>query len=141
MKSSNSYLYHSGVLGMRWGVRRSRKAKVSVTKKGTKETTAIDKAKAPQHNKPIAKPIAKPKALEDMTNEEIQAYNTRKQLENTYKSLQPKPNVSLGRKFAGTVLNKVVAPVAMDIGRKYLTNVAMNTLKIPASPPPKQKTS
>lgn len=74
------------------------------------------------------------KSVHEMTNEELQAYNTRKQLETTYQNYQPKPQISKGKQFVQAVGSKVIAPVAIEVGKKYLTKVAMDAMKLKASP-------
>ena len=64
---------------------------------------------------------AQPKRLQDMTNEELAAYNTRKQLEETYLKYQPKPEVSKGKQFVKAVLTKAIVPAMQKAGQEYLT--------------------
>lgn len=191
-------IYHYGVLGMKWGVRRYRNSYGVLTKAGTAQTKKIEKeydelskaanltAKGKERKAKLAadykeltgktlsslkssskKPsifdsdeyeaiknmtneelVARNyrsqlentfiqnqsrsdkstprmselqrKSVKDMTNEELQAYNTRKQLENTYVSLQPKEQISKGQQAVSTVVNKVLLPVAINAGKKYL---------------------
>lgn len=197
-------LYHYGVLGMRWGVRRYRNSYGALTKAGSQQTKKIEKEynelanvktltkKGAQRKEKLAseykeltgrsiksvgastkKPnvstsddlkrvedmsneelqaynirkqlentylsnqsrTGKPsssqnKRVQDMTNDELQSYNTRKQLENTYLNLAPKKEVSKGKKFTETVTQKVLVPVAIDVGKKYLTGKVTNVLGI-----------
>lgn len=90
-------------------------------------------------------PISQPspayriKPLHDLTNEELQTYNTRKQLETTYLSYQPKPQISKGKQFVNLVMHKVIEPVAIDVGKRYLNKVASDKLNIKTPPPAKAK--
>lgn len=64
-------------------------------------------------------PDQKPKALKDMTNAEIQERIDRIRLEQTLASLTPQQK-SKGKEFADTMVNNVIKPVALDVGKKYL---------------------
>ena len=61
-----------------------------------------------------------------MTNEELSSYNTRKQLETTYLGYQPKARVSKGKQVVGFLAKKVALPVAIDIGKAYLTSLGVD---------------
>lgn len=155
-------LYHYGRLGMKWGQHiylnryggltnsghiRVKKLESQhdnlsrirrLSDKGTKHKADIEKEyehltgrSIYDRNKPAT---SGPKSVKDMTNEELTAYNTRKQLETTYQSFQPKESVSKGKRFVTVVGTKVVAPVAIDVGKKYLTKVAMDSLKLKVEP-------
>ena len=156
---SNGEIYHHGVPGMHWGVRRSHTKYGALTASGEKKATQLKKEHESlssistltqkgkerkteiqsEYKKLTGKSIAtkkeetevkKPKTLSNMSNEEIQAYNTRKGLESTYLGYQPKAQVSKGKQFAQAVATKVIAPVAIDVGKAYLTKVLKEQLKI-----------
>ena len=91
---TNNELFHYGVLGMRWGSHKKRAISTST-------------------NKPHRQ-----KTMNEMTNAELQAHNTRKQLEATYMSYHPK-KVSRGKQFTSAVVNKVIIPVAVEAGKNY----------------------
>lgn len=82
-------LYHYGVLGMRWGVRRDRSRSGGSRKKRSssqdaKEASAIGKKK-----------------LSQMSNAELKKVNERKRLEQEYSRLNP-GSISKGLKFVAT---------------------------------------
>lgn len=120
-------LYHTGIKGMHWGVRRTHDKYGGLTKSGANQSiklkqeydrlssisTLSDKGKQrktevqQRYKKLTGKSINPPKSnksdepkkkvLDDMTNEELQAYNTRRQLENNYLNGQPKPKYPHGK--------------------------------------------
>lgn len=148
-----SELYHYGRLGMKWGqhiykdryggLNNSGRARVrqlsaehkrlasinTLSKKGVKRLADVEKEYEHLTGKTISSHVSEklgiktPKRVEDLTNEELQAYNTRKQLETTYLGYQPKPTISKGKRFVSFVGNKVVLPIAMDIGKAYVTSL------------------
>lgn len=79
-----------------------------------------------------AKAIVGNKSLDQMTNEEIKAYTTRKQLEADYARLNPK-QVSAGKRIASTVVNKVgkdvVAPILLDAGKEWFGQYMSKQMK------------
>jgi hypothetical protein len=112
-----------------------------LTEKGTRHKTDIEKqyehltGRKISELTQVSKP--KPKPIHEMTNEELVAYNTRKQLETTYQSYQPKPEISKGKKLADSVVNKIITPVAIDIGKTYLKKVASEKMNIKVPAPAK----
>ena len=71
-------LYHYGILGMRWGVRRFQRKNGRLTPRGRKRKMSQDAIDAKKLRK---------KKLYEMSNDEIKTLNKRKQLENDYKRL------------------------------------------------------
>ena len=103
----NNELYHYGILGMRWGVRRDRSISSGKSSNKRKSTNQ----KAVQKSKP------KPKPVKDLSNDELKAKITRLELEKRYRDLNP-PTVSRGRKF----VDKVLAPAATEAGKRLLSD-------------------
>lgn len=90
---NNNELYHYGVLGMKWGVRKKRKT--------TKPHDDYVKA----HSK---------KSVSEMSDKELRSRLNRLQMEQNYSKLQPK-KVSRGKK-ALDKLNKTLTSVAAITG-------------------------
>ena len=111
-------LYHFGIKGMRWGVRRYQNQDGSLTNAGK---TRLKKGHASNEetdssNKPSTK-SSSTKTVKDMSDDELRQAINRLQLEQQYKNLSPK-NVSKGKKFVDTVKNDVLKPAAIDIGKQ-----------------------
>ena len=142
-------LYHHGVRGMKWGIRRYQRKDGSLTNAGKKHRAALEgnsgsgKIKTASKTvsktrgsgntkttvkKTVAEEPAKKKTLAEMTNDEVRDATMRMQLEKQYhdaaRSLaasNPK-QVSKGQKFLNSVMNDVIVPAAKDAGRKWMTN-------------------
>lgn len=80
MDYRSNELYHYGVLGMKWGIRRSRK---------TRSTWHEDAKTARELRK---------KSVNEMSNAELKKLNERSQLEQQYRNLNPSA-IKRGMKF------------------------------------------
>lgn len=109
----------------------------TLSKAGTKRLANVEKeynhltgkkigADEPNTKSDNVGPSRKTKSIQDMTNEELSSYNTRKQLETTYLGYQPKARVSKGKQVVGFLAKKVALPVAIDIGKAYLTSLGVD---------------
>lgn len=137
---NNEQLYHHGIKGMKWGIRRFQRKDGSLTPAGEKRRDqregriggsskgSIFKRKA--SSKPVEKAPEQPKKkkLEEMSDDEIRAAIARKQLENQYKQLNPDPpqKVSFGKEYIKTfgkkMLVEAVMPAAVGAGKKFMEN-------------------
>ena len=127
-------LYHYGVKGMKWGVRRTPAQlghKTSSTKKKKTGVIAKTAKKISSDHKKKEKAKAKAKAsikknneikkknVSEMSDEELRKAVQRLQLEKQYRDLNPR-TVSAGEKFAKSVMDQVVTPAATDAGKQLL---------------------
>ena len=84
-------LYHHGILGMKWGIRRFQNRNGSLTSRGKKRRMSQDAIEAKKLRK---------KKLYEMSNDEIKTLNKRRQLETDYKRLN-KGAIATGLAIAG----------------------------------------
>lgn len=108
MNEVDDVLMHFGVLGMKWGVRRSG----GIERFGRRQKIGAGKISG-DHQKKIG---LKRKKLSAMTNEELKALNTRMQLEKQYKELT-RADVSFGRK----IVNDIIAPAAKQTATNFVS--------------------
>ncbi len=110
-------------------------AKLDKKKAELDEREAALKGKAVPKSKPNGAPANKQsaaKSIKDMSDAELRAVVNRLQLEQQYRNLSPQ-QVSKGKKFIDSVVGKVIAPAAQEVGKevakKILTNVANAALE------------
>lgn len=124
-------LYHHGILGQRWGVRRYQNADGSLTPAGRKKAEKLAKKYAKITGKKLVikkKSVQenKEKTFKDMSDFELQQKINRMRLEDTYMSMiasrAPKKQVSAGRRFISNIKNNVIKPALADAGRTLLGN-------------------
>ena len=120
-EKQNHELYHYGVLGMKWGVRRNRKSASSST-----PNTNIKRKRVPSEDHLQAQQLKK-KKLYEMSNKELETLTRRMQLEQNYKNLN-RQQISKGQKFVTDILTEVGKETAKNIVKSGV-KTGMNALK------------
>lgn len=126
----NSELYHHGIKGMRWGIRRFQNKDGSLTNAGKKRRAKLEgeleKLGGKKSAKSDAEAAPRKKTVSEMSDAELRDKVNRLQNERMYyelnkqiAALNPR-QVSKGEKFMNGLINDVVAPAAKNTGRAWL---------------------
>lgn len=161
--SKENELYHHGVLGMRWGVRKYQKKDGSLTSLGKKRRAEgkfggggdpAVKKKSTSKNEVEKKSSSKKKetdgmsdnelkdrvgnlekneqrkskSISEMSDQELQRTVNRIRLEQEYHRLNPE-KISVGKRFTTKVVNDVIVPAAVEIGKNALKSVATSQIE------------
>lgn len=105
-------LVHYGILGMKWGVRRSKSELARARGKKTSDSGDDSDDKKQTTAK-------RSKSISEMSDDELRKTVQRLQLEKQYRDLNPK-QVSAGQKIVDKILKDVVVPAATEVGRNLL---------------------
>jgi hypothetical protein len=137
--SGEEALEHYGILGMRWGVRRTQaqldRAAGRRVEKGkpvtkTERVKRIKKQKAPPSEDAASAKEAAQKAkkggVQSLSNRELQQLNTRLNLEQNYSNLTAK-QTSPGKAFANEILTTVSKQATQKLANEAST-IAVNAL-------------
>lgn len=148
---------HSGVKGMRWGIRRyqnpdgtltsagrarygkssaggsktsSKIAKKRVKNEGGKKKVKALEEKRKEQATTVKKTVEPPKkkSVKDMSDAELQSAINRMQLEQRYSQLNPQ-QVSKGKKFVQSTMNKVVIPAVQEGTKQILRDAIVDAGK------------
>lgn len=125
----NNELYHYGILGMRWGVRRT---PAQLGRSTTGKKTASSKSN--NKNALSTSKQSNKKSVKDMTDDELRTRINRLQLEKNaldlerqMSSLSPQ-EVAKGRAFVQKIGKEVVTPALLNAGKTQLTNLLNDRL-------------
>ena len=132
---STDELYHHGIKGQRWGIRRYQNKDGSLTAAGRKRAAKLEKEytsltgrKPGGNNGNSGKSNSKNKSIKDMSDQELREQANRLTLENNYINakntsvrLNPK-HVSLGGRIMSHIGNQVIVPGATEAGKNLVSD-------------------
>lgn len=121
----NDELYHHGILGMRWGIRRTKSQLGYKTGNGKKRQGDDSDAEAKAASS--EKSGGSKKSVTNMTDDELRNHINRLQMERQYLDLERQisaytpQQISRGKKFMKSMEKDVITPALKDAGKNLLT--------------------
>lgn len=127
-------LYHHGIKGQKWGIRRFQNKDGSLTKAGLKRRAKLEselkqlggKKKRGASGQTESEQAPRKKTVSEMTDDELREKTNRMRVEKEYYDAarnlaQANPvKISKGKRFMDSLLNEVIAPAAKNAGKAYL---------------------
>lgn len=130
MNNMETYLAHSGILGMKWGVRRYQYKDGSLTPEGRKRYGSGNSTKIISNNKSKPEPeTTKRRNVKDMSDEELRREVNRLQLERSYTQLTTPANVDAGQTVAQKALKKIGDSFVSTLAQKSGEAIAKKIVK------------
>lgn len=111
-------LAHYGVLGMKWGVRRTPAQLARARGERAKSSDSTKKSSS----------VPKKRSVSEMSDDELNRAVRRLQLEQQYRQLNPE-KVSAGKRFVDKVAKDVLIPAATTVARNTLQRALENEVK------------
>lgn len=122
MENYNSNeLYHWGIKGMKWGVRRYQNKDGTLTPAGQKRYDNMSNDAKKAHN-------LRGKSISQMSNAELKQLNERVRLEQEYSKLNPNA-VKKGWKYVGATVGVMGTTLALYNNSNQLINIGKKTVK------------
>ena len=120
-------LYHHGVKGMKWGVRKTPvRSSGGTTRKQKSNTLSLFKKKKTARKVSSANSSpSQTKSIKDMSDDELRKKIERVRLEQQYQELDPK-TVSRGKRITKRVMDDIIVPAAVDIGKQVAKSIMAN---------------
>ena len=120
-------LYHHGVKGMKWGVRKTpvRSSSGATQKRKSNTLSLFKKKKTTRKVSSSNSSPAQTKSIKDMSDDELRKKIERVQLEQDYLQLDPKA-VSRGKRITKRVMDDMIVPAAVDIGKQAVKSIMAN---------------
>ena len=122
----NSQLYHHGILGMKWGVRRFQNKDGSLTSAGKRHLEQNSKAKQGNNKKKKGHTTNKGKSINELSDDELRKRINRLELEKRYEALSKKEQKAKmfdGKRFVTQVLENSGKVVAAQLSTYVMGNM------------------
>ena len=116
-------IYHWGIKGMKWGIRRYQNPDGSLTEKGKKRYTNPDGTLNKKGEKKFGnsvKDVMRKKTAKDMTDEELDRAIIRAKKEDEYNRLRPEPT---NEKKKSVLMNDIIKPAAVNAGKNLVSKM------------------
>ena len=130
-------LYHWGIKGMKWGVRRYQNEDGSLTASGKKRYLnsdgSLNKAGRKKFGNSVRVEKLNRKSVKDMTDEELDRAIIRARKEDEYNRLRPEPvqetKSSASAKLMSRAVNEILIPAVINSGKTALQNALDKSAK------------
>lgn len=122
---NDNQLLHYGILGMKWGVRRT---PAQLARARGERQSQDSKQNSTNSSSSKSSSSSSKRSVSDLSDDELRRVVQRLQLEQQYRNLNPQ-KVSVGQRFAKKVLNDVIVPAATEVGKNVVREALTNASK------------